>query len=160
MVHQPRAAAKHKKAGTKRQQALKRRSSGAPTRGTSSDVRRSAGAAGAGPRKSRSTRAAQQPELPMDPSASGVLVGAASALACGVACVSARPPSERQIEAEIMRNVRVVEPSSGEHKLTILLLPGFTGSVEELIPWFQRLGEPLDTRSAAAKLHCQPRALG
>ena len=79
----------------------------------------------------------------MDPSASGVLVGAASALACGVACVSARPPSERQIEAEIMRNVRVVEPSSGEHKLTALLLPGFTGSVEELIPWFQRLGEPV-----------------
>ena len=38
----------------------------------------------------------------MDPSASGVLVGAASALACGVACASARPPSERQIEAEIM----------------------------------------------------------
>ena len=87
----------------------------------------------------------------MDPSASGVLVGAASALACGVACVSARPPSERQIEAEIMRNVRAVEPS-GEHKLTALLLPGFTGSVEELIPWFQRLGEPLDTRSVAAKL--------
>ena len=88
----------------------------------------------------------------MDPSASGVLVGAASALACGVACVSARPPSERQIEAEIMRNVRVVEPSSGEHKLTALLLPGFTGSVEELIPWFQRLGEPLDTRAAATNL--------
>ena len=149
MVHQPRAAAKHKKAGTKRQQALKRRSSGTPTRGTSSGRR--SGAAGAAPRKkSRSTRAAQQPELPMDPSASGVLVGAASALACGVACASARPPSERQIEAEIMRNVRAVEPS-GEHKLTALLLPGFTGSVEELIPWFQRLGEPLDTRSVAAK---------
>ena len=49
-----------------------------------------------------------------------------------------------------MRNVRVVEPS-GEHKVTALLLPGFTGSVDELIPWFQRLGEPLDTRSAAAE---------
>ena len=38
-------------------------------------------------------------------------------------------------------NIVVVEPTGTSHEVTIILLPGFTGSAENLLPWFRRLEE-------------------
>lgn len=79
--------------------------------------------------------------------ATGV-VGAASALACGAACAAqCYASSDAAIEAAIMANIISVEPAappagtstSNQHLVTIILLPGFTGSAEHLVPWFQRM---------------------
>ena len=45
------------------------------------------------------------------------------------------------IEKEVMRNIRVQEPSSHQHEITIVLIPGFTGSAGSaiVICWIERI---------------------
>ncbi len=75
-----------------------------------------------------------------------VSVLGAGALACGFAMgfasarQSPKPCGDAEVEDEVTENIVVVEPT-GPHEVTIVLLPGFTGSAETLLPWFRRLEE-------------------
>ena len=68
-----------------------------------------------------------------------VAVAAASAFACGAAWVSMLPASDDEIEEAIRASMCVAEPTA-EHRISILLLPGFTAkSGKPLMQWFQRV---------------------
>ena len=49
---------------------------------------------------------------------------------------------DRAIRRQVRRPGRIItDPAAGEHKLTIVLIPGYTGSAVKLMPWFKRLEE-------------------
>jgi phospholipase/carboxylesterase len=95
----------------------------------------------------------------------GVAVAAAGALACGCvlgaaihersqlptlgplppagAAASAPPPgpTDAEVEEDVCENNLIVSEPTGAHEVTIILLPGFTGSADTLLPWFKRIEE-------------------
>ena len=71
--------------------------------------------------------------------ASGVGLGRASAEA-SAAALSELVAAVAIAEEILDTNIRVVEPTA-THEVTIILLPGFTGSGERLVTWFKRLEE-------------------
>ena len=56
----------------------------------------------------------------------------------GMRAAAVPPPTDAEVEEEIAGNVQVTEPT-GTHEITMILLPGFTGSGKHLMRWFRRL---------------------